>query len=133
VTCASQFRWTSSARSDAGLVREINEDACLDQSDLGRWAVADGMGGHAVGDLASRLVIDALSSLSPPSGMQAFVADARQRLQTAIARCATKRRAARCNASAARSSCCWLAIASAAICGRAIAASICIALDNCAN
>jgi protein phosphatase len=83
VTCASQFRWTSSARSDAGHVRDINEDACLDQSDLGRWAVADGMGGHAVGDLASRLVIDALSDLPPPSGMHAFVADARQRLQTA--------------------------------------------------
>jgi protein phosphatase len=83
VTCASQFRWTSSARSDAGRVREINEDACLDQPELGRWAVADGMGGHAVGDLASRLVIDALSRLAPPAGMKAFVADARTRLQKA--------------------------------------------------
>jgi protein phosphatase len=83
VTCASQFRWTSSARSDAGRVREINEDACLDQSALGRWAVADGMGGHAVGDLASRLVIDALSRLTPPVSMKSFVADARARLQAA--------------------------------------------------
>ncbi len=83
MTCASQFRWTSSARSDAGRVREINEDACLDQPELGRWAVADGMGGHAVGDLASRLVIDALSRLAPPAGMKAFVADARTRLQKA--------------------------------------------------
>jgi len=83
VTCASQFRWTSSARSDAGRVREINEDSCLDQSALGRWAVADGMGGHAVGDLASRLVIDALSRLTPPVSMKSFVADARARLQTA--------------------------------------------------
>ena len=83
MTCASQFRWTSSARSDAGRVREINEDSCLDQSALGRWAVADGMGGHAVGDLASRLVIDALSRLTPPVSMKSFVADARARLQTA--------------------------------------------------
>jgi protein phosphatase len=83
VTCASQFRWTSSARSDAGRVREINEDACLDQSALGRWAVADGMGGHAVGDLASRLVIDALGRLASPVSMKSFVADARARLQTA--------------------------------------------------
>jgi protein phosphatase len=83
VTCASQFRWTSSARSDAGRVREINEDACLDQPAPGRWAVADGMGGHAVGDLASRLVIDALSRLASPVSMKTLIADARARLQTA--------------------------------------------------
>ncbi|CAG4913616.1 PP2C family protein-serine/threonine phosphatase [Paraburkholderia saeva] len=83
MTCASLFRWTSSARSDVGRVREINEDACLDQSGLGRWAVADGMGGHAVGDLASRLVIETLSQLAPPASMKRFIADARTRLQVA--------------------------------------------------
>ena len=83
MTCASQFRWTSSARSDAGRVREINEDACLDQPEPGRWAVADGMGGHAVGDLASRLVIDSLSRLASPVSMKTLIADARARLQTA--------------------------------------------------
>ena len=83
MTCASQFRWTSSARSDAGRVREINEDACLDQPDPGRWAVADGMGGHAVGDLASRLVIDALSRLASPVSLKTLIADARARLQAA--------------------------------------------------
>ncbi|MFM0038394.1 PP2C family protein-serine/threonine phosphatase [Paraburkholderia strydomiana] len=83
MTCASQFRWTSCARSDAGRVREINEDACLDQPAPGRWAVADGMGGHAVGDLASRLVIDALSRLAAPLSMKTLIADARTRLQTA--------------------------------------------------
>jgi protein phosphatase len=64
-------------------VREINEDACLDQPDPGRWAVADGMGGHAVGDLASRLVIDALSRLSSPVSLKTLIADARARLQAA--------------------------------------------------
>lgn len=83
MTCKSQFRWTSSARSDAGRVREINEDACLDQPGTGRWAVADGMGGHAVGDLASRLVIDALSRIASPVSMKTLIADARTRLQAA--------------------------------------------------
>ncbi|MGF6769918.1 protein phosphatase [Paraburkholderia sp. GAS199] len=83
MNCASQFRWTSSARSDAGRVREINEDACLDQPESGRWAVADGMGGHAVGDVASRLVIDALSRLASPAGMSATLAQTRASLQAA--------------------------------------------------
>lgn len=77
------IRWTSAARSHVGLVRAINEDACLDQPERGLWAVADGMGGHSVGDFASRMVIDKLSKVPSPTSLASFLANARKRLQFA--------------------------------------------------
>lgn len=75
------FRWTSQARSHVGLVREVNEDACLDQPERGVWAVADGMGGHSAGDFASRMVVEALRNVPSPSSLESFVTDTRARLQ----------------------------------------------------
>ncbi len=46
----------------AGHVRSSNQDAWLDRSDAGCWVVADGMGGHADGERASRTVVDTLSA-----------------------------------------------------------------------
>ncbi|MFV0451702.1 MAG: PP2C family protein-serine/threonine phosphatase [Propioniciclava sp.] len=51
----------SAMRTDIGRVRQLNEDSALVGERI--WAVADGMGGHAAGDVASGLVIDALTEV----------------------------------------------------------------------
>ncbi|HEX7030585.1 MAG TPA: protein phosphatase 2C domain-containing protein [Gammaproteobacteria bacterium] len=66
--------WISHAVSHVGTVRKINEDACLNQPARGLWAVADGMGGHDAGDVASREVIDALEQV-PGDGSLAALAE----------------------------------------------------------
>ncbi|NNJ97217.1 MAG: serine/threonine-protein phosphatase [Gammaproteobacteria bacterium] len=75
------FHWTSTSRTHVGRVRELNEDACLEMSDRGLWAVADGMGGHAAGDVASRMVIDALRKARHPDSLSDLLNDVRHSLQ----------------------------------------------------
>jgi len=50
-------RLSSAVASDPGLRRESNEDAFCTRTDLGLYMVADGMGGHAAGEVASRLAV----------------------------------------------------------------------------
>lgn len=59
----AQRLWSSAGRTDTGKVRARNEDAFLDQPQQGLWVVADGMGGHQAGDLASRLIVESLAEL----------------------------------------------------------------------
>jgi protein phosphatase len=55
--------YQSGARTHEGMVRTNNEDGYLANPDSGIWAVADGMGGHDAGEVASATVIDALQSI----------------------------------------------------------------------
>ncbi|MEJ5057295.1 MULTISPECIES: PP2C family protein-serine/threonine phosphatase [unclassified Pseudomonas] len=57
--------WHSAAHTDPGKVRERNEDAFLDCPQMGFWVVADGLGGHQSGDIASQLIVASLADLPP--------------------------------------------------------------------
>lgn len=72
----------SAARSDVGRVRSVNQDSFLDRADIGLWVVADGVGGLSQGEVASRMVCDALADLTPDGAFEALVDAVGERLST---------------------------------------------------
>ena len=57
------MRFECASRTNVGLKRKINEDSILAATERGLWVVADGMGGHEAGEIASTMVTDALRRL----------------------------------------------------------------------
>lgn len=80
--------------TDRGPVRRTNEDAFFTDETLGLLLVADGMGGHAAGEVASRLAVDAIVGFlrrsqddheySWPYGLEPTLSLNGNRLRTAV-------------------------------------------------
>lgn len=68
--------------SHKGCVRELNEDNFLMQPDTGLWLVADGMGGHDAGEVASASIVEHLATL----GIASSAPDLRARFEDRLNR-----------------------------------------------
>ena len=76
----TQLMW--GARSDVGCVRPHNEDSYLVQSPL--FAVCDGMGGHAAGEVASSIAVETIARCAPHAADPAALAAAVEAANAAV-------------------------------------------------
>ena len=77
---------TAAVRSNTGLLRTQNEDSVWYDEKTGLFAVADGMGGHLAGEVASAMAVDAIRQMAEgkPKASFSALADAFDKANTAI-------------------------------------------------
>lgn len=69
----SPLSWQSVSLTHPGKVRSVNEDSFMSNDIEAHWAVADGMGGHAAGDVASQEIVAALRVLKQGKQFADFI------------------------------------------------------------
>jgi len=67
------------------MVRQLNEDSLVSRDNAGLWAVADGMGGHQAGDLASQTVKRALEHVPVAPTLSELLQETRKAISAANA------------------------------------------------
>lgn len=77
---SATLAWGS--RSDVGLVRGHNEDSFLVQAPL--FAVCDGMGGHAAGEVASSIAVSTIAEKAPAGADDVLLGVAVEAANTAV-------------------------------------------------
>ena len=73
----------SSATTHVGMVRKVNQDSFAERTDIGVWAVADGMGGHEAGEIASATVTDFIKNLEANDNIEEMLVAVEQCIMNA--------------------------------------------------
>lgn len=74
-TIRRPIKWNTSADTNVGMVRVVNEDSIMTKPEVGLWAVADGMGGYEAGDVASNMIVTSMSEIEVHENLHLFVDD----------------------------------------------------------
>lgn len=76
----NSLSWSSFGITDVGKVRKHNEDSLLDKPEIGLWVVADGMGGHEAGDVASQMIVSSLGKIHEGITLDRYIDDIEERI-----------------------------------------------------